>query len=105
MEVIANDTDITLSIETNKCKKNPENSPKSFTRYLLQISDNMPSQSHLKTLEAIRRSSLHQSVATPSSGIAMMRFRAAAVADPAKALDLVYHHHLTVQFFEEDSHI
>lgn len=49
----------------------------------------MPSQSHLKTLEAIRRSSLHQSVATPSSSIAMMRFRAAAVADPAKALDLV----------------
>ena len=101
MEVIANNTDIPFSKkrQTN-VKKNPDNSPKSCIRYLLQISDKMPSQSHLKTLEAIRRSSLHQSVATPSSSIAMMRFRAAAVADPAKALDLVCHH-LTVLFLKK----
>ena len=34
-------------------------------------------------------SAMHQSMATASSGVAMMRFRAATVSDPAKALDLV----------------
>jgi len=49
----------------------------------------MPSPNNLRTLEAIRRSSMHQSMATASSSIAMVRYRAAAVTDPAKALDLV----------------
>lgn len=49
----------------------------------------MPSPSQLRNLEAIRRSSVHQSMATASSSIAMVRYRAAAVTDPAKALDLV----------------
>lgn len=43
----------------------------------------------LKTLEAIGRSSIHQSLVTPASHVAMARARASALQDPREAMDLV----------------
>lgn len=43
----------------------------------------------LRNLEAIGRSSIHQSLATPSSHVAMARCRASTLTDPKQALELV----------------
>ena len=42
-----------------------------------------------RTMEAIGGSSIHQSLSTPSSQLAMDRARASTLNDPKRALDLV----------------
>ena len=43
----------------------------------------------LRSMEAISRSSIHQSLATPSSHLAMARSRSSTLNDPKRALDLI----------------
>ena len=43
----------------------------------------------LRTMEAISRSSIHQSLATPSSQMAMARARTSTLNDPKRALEIV----------------
>jgi deoxynucleotidyltransferase terminal-interacting protein 1 len=43
----------------------------------------------LRNMEAIQRSSIHRSLATPSSHMAMARCKASSVSDPAQALSLI----------------
>lgn len=50
----------------------------------------MPKLCHrLKTLEAIRRSAVHQSLATPSSQLAMARSKTATLSDPVQAIEML----------------